>query len=77
MNVVRQDGKSALQSAIVADKGRSFEMFEALLEAKAEVHVINGDGTSALHLTIASDNVPRTTIGAWRCSRHYSRLDLM
>ena len=43
MNLVRHDGKSALQLAIVAGKGRSFEMFEALLEAKADVNVINGD----------------------------------
>jgi hypothetical protein len=56
VNVVRRDGKSALQLAIVSGKGRSFEMFEALLEAKADVNVINGDGASALHLAIASDS---------------------
>jgi ankyrin repeat protein len=31
-------------------------MFEALLESKADVNVINGDGASALHLVIASDS---------------------
>jgi hypothetical protein len=41
----------------VSGKGRNFEMFEALLESKADVNVINGDG--ALHLVIASDNTWR------------------
>jgi len=31
-------------------------MFEALLEAKADVNVRNGDGASALHLAVASDS---------------------
>jgi ankyrin repeat protein len=44
VNVVRRDGKSALQLAIVWGKGKSFEMFEALLEAKADVNVQDSIG---------------------------------
>jgi Ca2+-binding EF-hand superfamily protein len=50
VNLVREDGTSALQLAIVSGKDRSFEMVEALLEAKADVNVINHDGVSALHM---------------------------
>jgi hypothetical protein len=48
VNVVRRDGKSALQLAIVSGKGRSFEMFEALLEAKADVNVQDSMGETVI-----------------------------
>jgi len=53
VNVVRRDGKSALQLAIVSDSARSFEMFETLLEAKPDVNVINQDSMGETLLATA------------------------
>ena len=57
VNVVRHDGTSALQLAIISGNDKSLEMLKALLEAKADVNVINGAGASVLHcLAMVSGN---------------------
>jgi ankyrin repeat protein len=56
VNVVRHDGASALQLAIVSDKDRRFEIIEALLKAKADVNVGRHEGKSALVLALIFGN---------------------
>ena len=45
---------SALHLAIASDNARSFEMFETLLKAGADVNVVRRDGASVLALAIVS-----------------------
>jgi ankyrin repeat protein len=56
VNVVRHDGASALQLAIVSGKDGRFEIIEALLKAKADVNVGRHEGKSALVLALISGN---------------------
>jgi hypothetical protein len=61
-------GDTPLLTAVGAGKVELAEMLVS--KAKADVNVINGDGASALHLSIAR----RTTLGPSRCSRQCSSL---
>jgi ankyrin repeat protein len=53
VNVVRRDGKSALQLAIDSDSARRFEMLETLLKVGADVNVVRHDSMGETEMATA------------------------